>query len=246
MFSGTVILAAKMPGLQFDHLDVDLVDPGVAKVVLRAQDGRTLHIDVELTGVATEEGGEKLASQAADRVCDRLAYAGCWGISTPVIMSSSFKSLTPPTPGTHEAGVREYLRVNDTVSVIVTPGPVQLTALKTELELPSPPGEHHYGMFRAALSASDPVVRFLQLYHLLNMLFNDKQAKVDAFIVSEDPCVTQTTSPKTGQNEAVYTRLRNELAHKRTGVNLDDTKRQMANHVVGLARLTKRAIELHP
>jgi len=46
--------------------------------------------------------------------------------------------------------------------------------------------------------------------------------------------------------ETVYTRLRNELAHKRAGVNIDNTKAEMANRLGGLIALTKRAIELHP
>lgn len=42
-----------------------------------------------------------------------------------------------------------------------------------------------------------------------------------------------------------YTRLRNELAHKRAGVNLQDTKLGMANRLGGLVAVTKRAIELY-
>ena len=44
----------------------------------------------------------------------------------------------------------------------------------------------------------------------------------------------------------VYTRLRNELGHKRQNVNLDATKTEMKSHVGGLAALVKRTIELHP
>ena len=43
--------------------------------------------------------------------------------------------------------------------------------------------------------------------------------------------------------ETVYTRLRNEFAHGRPGVNLDQTKGEMADRIGGLVLLTKRAIE---
>ena len=46
--------------------------------------------------------------------------------------------------------------------------------------------------------------------------------------------------------ETVYTRLRNELGHSRKGVNLQDTKAEMANQLGGLIAITKRAIELFP
>ena len=86
----------------------------------------------------------------------------------------------------------------------------------------------------------------MHLYNLLLMMFNDKQADVDAFIVGEEPAVPRTQRPNksAGVMETVYTRLRNEFAHKRAGVNLEDTKTEMANRVGGLVTLTKRAIEL--
>jgi hypothetical protein len=119
--------------------------------------------------------------------------------------------------------------------------------LKTELEQPSPPGENNFGLFRSARQSLSPVEEFMHLYNILLMLYNDKQADVDSFIVSEDPAVPQTRAPlKQGVMETVYTRLRNELAHKRAGVNLGNTKSEMAQRLGGLIRLTKRAIEMHP
>ncbi len=46
--------------------------------------------------------------------------------------------------------------------------------------------------------------------------------------------------------ETIYSRLRNEFAHKRAGADLNETKSRMASYAAALARLTKRAIELHP
>jgi hypothetical protein len=44
----------------------------------------------------------------------------------------------------------------------------------------------------------------------------------------------------------VYTRLHNELGHKRQNMNQDATKTEMKVHVGGLVELVKRVIELHP
>jgi hypothetical protein len=78
--------------------------------------------------------------------------------------------------------------------------------------------------------------------------YNDNQKDVDAFIISENPALPQSQHPlkKPGLTETVYTRLRNELAHKRAGVDLDNTKSEMGSRLGGLIALTKRAIELHP
>ena len=119
--------------------------------------------------------------------------------------------------------------------------------VKAELEQASPPGERYYGLFRSARQSMSSVEEFMHLYNVLLMMY-DKQADVDAFIGSEDPTVPRTQQPlkASGVMETVYTRLRNELAHQRVGVNRDNTKAEMANRLGGLITLTKRAIELHP
>jgi hypothetical protein len=88
----------------------------------------------------------------------------------------------------------------------------------------------------------------MHLYHILLILYNDKQIKVDKFIRDEDPSVPQIQHrlKAQGKMETVYTRLRNEFAHKRDNVDLEQTKAEMARRLGDLRMLTKRAIELHP
>ena len=141
-----------------------------------------------------------------------------------------------------------------TGNLLVRGGVTKLTVgipaarLKTDLEQVSAPGERNFGLFRSARQSTSPVEEFMHLYNILLMLYNDKQADVDAFIVAEDPAIPQTQHPlrAAGVLETVYTRLRNELAHKRAGVNIDHTKAEMTNYLGGLITLTKRVIELHP
>ena len=102
-------------------------------------------------------------------------------------------------------------------------------------------------MYRSALRSTSPVEKFMHLYNILLMLYGDKQAALDAFIVNEEPGVAQTPNPRFLHKnpqpmETVYTRLRNELGHKRQNVNLDMTKTEMEAHVGGLAAFVKRAM----
>jgi hypothetical protein len=87
----------------------------------------------------------------------------------------------------------------------------------------------------------------MHLYNILLMLFDDSQACVDEFILRENPGVLLTPDPRPNRtkNETVYTRLRNQFAHKR-GADLDQTKAEMKNCLSGLVALTKRTIELGP
>ena len=77
------------------------------------------------------------------------------------------------------------------------------------------------------------------------MLFDDSEKEVEKFIRREEAGVRRTPDSR-GRMETVYTRLRNECAHKRPGVNLDNTKAEMMNRLGGLVALTAQAIELHP
>ena len=86
----------------------------------------------------------------------------------------------------------------------------------------------------------------MHLYSLLLRFFEDEQAKVDDFIRSQDSAVPQSPDPRPGHSnrETVYTRLRNEFAHRRSDVNMQDTKADMEQHVGGLIGLVKQAIAL--
>lgn len=120
--------------------------------------------------------------------------------------------------------------------------------LKEELEQPTAPGERYYGLYRSARQSTGAIEEFMHLYHTLLMHYNDKHADVDEFIVSVDASVPQTHHPlkAPGVKETVYTRLRNEFAHRRAGVNLENTKMEMTHRLGDLRMLIKQAIELHP
>jgi hypothetical protein len=124
---------------------------------------------------------------------------------------------------------------------------VPTATLKPELEQANPPGERNFGLFRSALLSPSPVEAFMHLYHVLLMLCEDTQLKLEAFIFGQDPAVPRTQHPKKkkGIMETIYSRLRNELAHPRPGVDIATTKADMANWLGGLRDLTKKAIELN-
>jgi hypothetical protein len=150
-----------------------------------------------------------------------------------------------PQPGVMFAETGIYTYTGFPAALVVG---LSVAGLKTELEQVSAPGEQNFGLFRSARQSMSPVEEFMHLYSILLMLFDDDQAKVDKFILDEDPSVPLTPDPRPNHQwkmETVYTRLRNELRHKRPGVNLDVTKAEMAKHLGGLIALTRRAVELH-
>lgn len=246
MFNGTVDFAAKIKGngLTFPLVDFNPNEPGVDRIEMDAPNGDEIRSTVHLTSVATEDDGRALAEEVNTAALNRIAFFYGTAIENARRSGDQFSPVNPP-PGVHATTANVNLYLGSAAQVTrAIPAP----QLKTQLEQPSPPGERHFGLLRSARQSQSPVEEFMHFYHILLMLYYDRQADVDAFIVSEDPAVQQTQHPlkAAGVMETVYTRLRNELAHKRAGVNLDNTKTEMANRLGGLIGLTKRAIGLHP
>jgi hypothetical protein len=248
MFKGSVDFVAQIKGngLTFPRFDFNPHEPSVDKVEIEGLDGDVIRSTVHLATVASPDDGMVLATKVNTAALNRIAFYHNIAIENARCTRDDFSPIHHQ-PGVHVlvAGTGRYSVTGGTVKFRVARSGERL---KAQLEQAMPPGERNYGLFRSARLSIGPIEEFMHLYNILLMLYNDKQADVDAFIIAEDPSVLQTQHPlkAPGVMETVYTRLRNELAHKRAGVNLDNTKVEMAHRLGELIKLTKRAIELHP
>ncbi len=248
MFKGIVKFRARIKGngLKFDLVEFDPKEVGVEKVEVESPNGDEILNTVYLASVATQEDGKAIATKVNTAALNRMSFCRSIAIENGQTTSAHFSPLNLQ-PGDHlYPTTGDCVITGEAVRVVVS---IPAADLKMELEQPSSPREQYlFGLFRSALQSLSPAEEFMHLYYILMMSFNDFQADVDAFILGQDPTVPQTPDPRPGKNrmETVYTRLRNELAHTRAGVNLQDTKAEMANRLGELVALTKRAIELHP
>ncbi len=247
MLQGTVTFRARIKGngSKFPLLDFNPGEVGVDKVEVEGPDGSELLSTVHLSSVATREDGKALARNVTSTALNRLSFLHSIAIENERITGNHFSPLHPQ-PGDHPSPATENSVITGEVAKVV----LSITAadLKIELEQPSLPGEHLFGLFRSARQSMSPVEEFMHLYHILLMVFDDSQSQVDYFIFREDPTVPRKQHPrkKPGVMEPVYSRLRNEFGHKREGVNVEDTKAEMVTRLGGLVALTKRAIESYP
>jgi hypothetical protein len=246
MFDGTVRFFAeiKKTGLTFPAVDVDLQQPNVDHLSLVAPDGKHIEATVHLRSVPSEGEGKRIATEAVESALDRLSIAERVSINNAVLMSSQFVALATQAGGPH---VLATVALHLSGSALVERG-ISAATVTADLEQAAPPGERNFRLFRAALQSASPVEEFMHLYNILLMIFGDRQAAVDAFIVRQDPGVPQSQHPMKapGQMETIYTRLRNEFGHQRPGVDLSQTKQEMANRVGNLAELTRTAIAQNP
>ena len=244
MYKGTVSFVAEITGngLTFPRFDYDPNKPGVAKVEIEGLDGHVIGSTVYLSGVQSPESGITLAEQVNTASLDRIAFRENIAIGKARRGKEDFSPLDEQ-PGTRVifAGTGRFEVKGSDVKIIVSRCPAQLREM---LEKPTTPGDRSYGLFRSALQSTGPVEEFMHLYHILMVLIKDSQLNIDEYIISEEPAVPQTSSPwKPGLNETVYTRLRNEFAHKRGEDNLELTKAEMTKFLGKLRMLVRKAIE---
>jgi hypothetical protein len=267
MYKGSVDFVAEIKGdgLTFPLLEFNPNEPGVAKVEIKVEippgslsrssrlfrlitrryrpGGDLIRSTVHLASVASTDEGMVLARKVNTAALNRIAFLHNIAIENARMTRADFSPLgdQPGVP----------VLVAGKGSLFITGNPTKLRVglspehVKAELEQVTVPAERYYGFFRSTRQSRVPAEEFMHLYNILLMLFKDEQV-VNRFIVGQEPAVAQTPSPcNLNVSETVYTRLRNDFAHPRTGDDLQCTKTKMRSHLGHLMALTKRAIELH-
>lgn len=245
MFNGTVNFEAKIKGngMTFPLFTYKPPnEPSVDSIDLEGPTGDLIRATIRLVNVPTQEEGTALATKALEQAVNRLTYHHGIAIEDGRITGDQFIPVSPPSGMTLVAAVGRYALVGGSASLVIG---INAATLQAELQQANPAGERNFGLYRSALLSTSAVEAYMHVYNLLLMLLKDKQAKLDAFIIKEQPGVPQTLQPGTKKTETMYTRLRNELAHSRPGVNMALTKQEMANHLGDLRQLANRAIELY-
>lgn len=245
MYIGTVTFRAVITsnGLKFPSCEFNPNQTSVEKVVIESQSGFEILSTVHLSGVATERVGRAIANKVLTAVLDRIAFRYSLAIEDSQIVSSWFDPVNPPPGAQVQPHSGELAIIGQQANLVFG---IPAADLKTELERTTLSGEPFFSSYRLALQSRSPVEKFMHLYSLLLRFFEDEQAKVDDFIRSQDSAVPQSPDPRPGHSnrETVYTKLRNEFAHRRSDGNMQDTKADMEQHVGGLIGLVKQAIAL--
>lgn len=90
---------------------------------------------------------------------------------------------------------------------------------------------------------NDPMSKFMILYLTMAILHGDNQANIDNFIIKIAPDTKLYDSPLSKvKQETIYTKLRNEIAHHRNGVNIQSTITQIEDVLIDFADIVRRGI----
>ena len=245
MFTGAVEFRASVKNnpIAFSEVSVRGGDPVIEMITLQSDKTNGITLSVTIKEVTTKEDGLRIARDEADAVLDTLAFERHIAIASPRLISQAFQP-------TMESDGQQTIPVG--VSICLKPDTTEISrvdskTIKKQIVGSTSVSAMHKRMFREAVRSRDGVERFMHLYNLLMMLHGDLQGRLDMFIHEQEPNVTQTPSPHSkGVNETIYTRLRNELAHHRSGVNIETTKQEMIQQVGQLVQHARAAIATQP
>lgn len=251
---GTVGLRATIrgEGVTFPAFDFDPGHPSTNRVTLCAMGGKSIEGTIYFDAVEDANAAITIASQIMQRTIDRIAFKHCLAIDDAVIQSKKLVTFNSET-GARLFAVDGSFQVEGTAASLcrgLAPG-----LLRPDLEQSDSKSDERIGLFRSALLSASPVERFLHLYHLLLLVFDDNQAEVDAFIGPQEPGIATSPRPRINKpkprsgrvsGETRYTRLRNEFAHRRIGVDMSATKAEMEQLWTNLRDLVKVAIGQSP
>lgn len=88
----------------------------------------------------------------------------------------------------------------------------------------------------------EPISKFISLYSLLSSIANDdKQREIDKKLLEVDPTIA-IYQPPGRQQETIYTRLRNELAHRREGSNIINNHHEITLHLPKFEWIVKELV----
>jgi hypothetical protein len=239
MATGTVTFAAPATGLQLESIEVSSPLPEVEKINVETQQDGLLEIRFHLIDVFDPEDAENITRPVLRSIIDRLAFEVDVGIGDPYLSGAT---LPKDASGSTLSALKTLPVRWRVLPANVVPDDNWRRDIVKLLEK-SPTRPDLYSAYRFASYQSDAVARYMFLYNILLQLHNDSQKAVDDFILAEEPAVARKASPhNAGVTETVYTRLRNEVGHRRAGTSPDKTRTEIEHNLSALQKLTKTAI----
>lgn len=220
---------------------------GVELVTVEAIDGEFVACTTHFTNVDSQDSARAISRRITVAAINRITFRSGTPIQEPKYQGHDLTEINPkPGPPTNTASgamtfgfsVKGRCRMGLSTEIV-----------KELLERPQGNGDQFLAMYRDASLCPGDVEKYMHLYNLLLMLFDDEQADVDAFILKKkpltpyDPTKPSKNANKPNTHETLFTRLRNEFAHVRKGANMADTKEGMARNWWALKEIVKFAIE---
>lgn len=248
---GTLTYRANVSGFEpvvFSEFTIQSEDPAIKRFAVAAEDNHPprIVVTVDFEDVPSEEAAMVIAAPEVRRILDRIAFHFNLSVAASGLPQTQFIKAAEDGASTV---VGKTSHSTDCFISGTQPRPLEKSAqesLQDFLERPPSPADAKYAEFRDALKSDDIVERYMFLYALLLREKGPSQPKLDTFVRSVGPNVPLrlSTNPRapSGTMETIYTKLRNEIGHVCPGRTLEDTRREMEQHLANLMELVRKSM----
>ncbi len=235
-----IVYGLRIEGIQFKEIDFSDTTPEFKNIILRPTDADNYkyelllrknissHATQQLKAIFNEASNEAetfkyIFSVAADVKIFEFECLGYYHNNTLIKYSGILGSGTRSSGEfiySHTAGEPSVKKIKDKMQT-----KIDLSAIQ---------------MFYDAATIIEPVSRFISLYALLLHKFEDNQKNVDEAILKVDETVAQFKSPHNKGYETVFSKLRNEMSHKREGINILETQNEIRLNLSRFEKIVKK------
>jgi len=242
-----IVYGLTIEGLQFNEIDFSDTTPEFKNIALKLinEDNRTYELLIKKTIYSSSDSHIKAMLKEASTEAEQFKYVFSVAADVKIF---NFECLgyyqNSQLVRYDDIFGRGGLRIHGTFRS--TAGEPQVKQVKERMkkdhDLPS------IRMFYDAATVVEPIGRFISLYTLLLHKFVDKQQAVDKAILGVDPTVAQFKSqnPRIKGYETVFSKLRNEMSHKREGINILETQNEIKANLDRFEAIVKRLVLAGP
>ena len=239
MKTGTATCVARVSGILLDPIEVSFGHPCIETYSLQTQGEHRILVNYKLKNVESQEHLEQLVGETIRNILDKIAFELEIAMGEPYLESAA---IDLDENGNKHLLLNETIHISCDMDAVIELGSKRRKDLRAFLEAQTASVDIQMSQFRFAISQANPVSRFMFLYNILLALHGDKQANVDAYVLTEEPGTSQSSSPMGKGTETIYTRLRNEVAHVRKGAVPEKTFNEIKANVSTFQSLVKKGV----
>jgi hypothetical protein len=245
MSSWTIRYSAESNGLKLQEIRVSNEHPKIEEITINTDSScKLLVAEISFKDGCTQEEAIEIGDNLINIFFDQLSIE--YDISIGTTERFLRKNTAKQTGNYGEVVIQPFL-ISGYGSSIYTPSEEQLNTIKDSLEKARWERNINLQLYRSCIAQKDSVSRFMFLYNLLSVIADDDQKIADEIITKYEPEVEKKESPRKKRNgeaiqETIYTRLRNEIAHKRAGSFPEKTRNEINSYVNKFQRIVKQAV----
>jgi hypothetical protein len=242
---GSVTYISRCEGLILEPIEIPVRYRGLSTLRLETQKDRNIKATFNTDGIYDENQAKEITLPIINRIIDRLVYILKTRALPPVYSGSSL-------PLKQDINTRDVTYSNSTtvcldaiLEIVIKPKAEEIETVKTFLSMPPCDSELLYSEYAFALRQTNRLSTFMLLYNILLQVAGDSQKSVDNMLkaVKPDIEIVNTRIVINGKNKAieetVYTKLRNEVAHKRVNIEKEATVNEIKLHINEFKDLVK-------